>query len=141
MARLGRRRIAEVGPRSAHIAGLPYACFADPAALHSGDLRLETVAPRAGDPSEYACVIAGEHRFALTATCAANALELVPGDSHAHAHGSTALAAFVPLARRLRCSPEDAAVALIGATQFNVMLLRRLLATPQRALPRKRQPS
>ena len=25
MARLGRRRVAEVGPRSAHVAGLPYA--------------------------------------------------------------------------------------------------------------------
>src|SRR5213078_3622219 len=33
MARLGRKRIDEVGPRSAHVAGLPYACFADPAAL------------------------------------------------------------------------------------------------------------
>src|SRR4029079_5821546 len=28
MARLGRRKVAEVGPRSAHVAGLPYACFA-----------------------------------------------------------------------------------------------------------------
>ena len=28
MARIGRRRVEETGPRSAHVAGLPYACFA-----------------------------------------------------------------------------------------------------------------
>jgi N-methylhydantoinase A/oxoprolinase/acetone carboxylase beta subunit len=111
MARLGRRRIAEVGPRSAHIAGLPYACFARPDELLAGDLRLEAVAPRPGDPAAYACLVAAGRRFALTATCAANALGLVPEGSHAR--GEAALAAFAPLGRRLRTSPEDAARALL----------------------------
>jgi N-methylhydantoinase A/oxoprolinase/acetone carboxylase beta subunit len=111
MARLGRRRIAEVGPRSAHIGGLPYACFAPPDELLEHELRLEAVAPRAGDPQEYACVATGERRFALTATCAANALGLVP--EHAHAHGEAVLAAFAVLGRRLRMGPEAAAQALL----------------------------
>jgi N-methylhydantoinase A len=111
MARLGRRRIAEVGPRSAHIAGLPYACFAPPEELLGHELRLEALAPRPGDPPEYACVAAAERRYALTATCAANALGLVP--ERAHAHGEAVLAAFAVLGQRLRVGPEAAARALL----------------------------
>jgi N-methylhydantoinase A/oxoprolinase/acetone carboxylase beta subunit len=116
LARLGRRRLAEVGPRSAHIAGLPYACFAPPEQLLESELRLEAIAPRPGDPAEYACVVAGDRRFALTATCAANALGLIPEASHAH--GEAALAAFALLGRRLRTTPEEAARALLdGAVE------------------------
>jgi N-methylhydantoinase A/oxoprolinase/acetone carboxylase beta subunit len=115
MARLGRRRIAEVGPRSAHIAGLPYACFAPIEELHA-ELSLETVAPRPGDPAEYACVVAGERRFALTATCAAHALGLVAGEDSERR--DAVLAAFAPLGRRLRSSSEKAARALLdGAVE------------------------
>ena len=67
----GRRRIDEVGPRSAHVAGLPYACFAD-AGASSPARALELIAPRAGDPEAYAVVRAPRRaRCALTATCAA----------------------------------------------------------------------
>jgi N-methylhydantoinase A/oxoprolinase/acetone carboxylase beta subunit len=111
MARLGRRRLSEVGPRSAHIAGLPYACFADPDDLE--DAELELVAPRPGDPVAYAAVCAGGRRWALTATCAANALGLVPPGAHAHGSAAAARAAFDPLAARLRCSPQDAARTLL----------------------------
>lgn len=103
MCRLRRHRIVEAGPRSAHVAGLPYACFADPATFR--DARLELVAPRVGDPEAYATIrtLQGD-RFALTATCAATALGLVAG----HAP-EAALAAFAPLARQLRTTPEGAA--------------------------------
>ena len=50
MARLGRRRIEEAGPRSAHVAGLPYACFAD-AGRRSTAPSSSCVAPRAGRPA------------------------------------------------------------------------------------------
>jgi N-methylhydantoinase A len=123
MARLRRRRIAEVGPRSAHIAGLPYACFAPREELLGGQLRLEAIAPRVGDPEEYACVIAGERRYALTATCAANALGLVP--ESAHAHGEAVLAAFAVLGRRLRVAPEEAAQALLDAAVEKVAAAAR----------------
>src|SRR5204863_2016418 len=58
MARLGRRKIEEVGPRSAHVAGLPYACFATEEQLQGATLQL--IAPRPGDPEAYATVVAGE---------------------------------------------------------------------------------
>jgi N-methylhydantoinase A len=109
MPRLGRRRLEDVGPRSAHIAGLPYACFADPAELE--EAQLELIAPRQGDPQAYAVLSAPDaRRWALTATCAANALGLVD-DAGQWSHGSSeaALIGFAELGARLRRSAEQAA--------------------------------
>ena len=100
MALLKRRSVADTGPRSAHIAGLPYACFAGTETFAAATL--EEVAPRDGDPAAYACVRAGGRLYALTATCAAAAL-----------HGEPVLAAFGPLAARLRTTPEGAARRLL----------------------------
>jgi N-methylhydantoinase A/oxoprolinase/acetone carboxylase beta subunit len=116
MALLKRRSIVQTGPRSAHIAGLPYACFADPSELAGA--QLELVAPREGDPEAYACIRAGGKLYALTATCAANALGLVAGDAYSFAGGEAALAAFLPLAERLKTTPEGAARRLLdGAVE------------------------
>ncbi|HEY7793719.1 MAG TPA: hydantoinase/oxoprolinase family protein [Gaiellaceae bacterium] len=111
MALLKRRSLAETGPRSAHIAGLPYACFAS--AETFGGAELELVAPRDGDPEAYACIRAGGELYALTATCAANALGVVPEDAYSFAGRDAALAAFAPLAARLRTTPEGAAHRLL----------------------------
>jgi N-methylhydantoinase A len=109
MARLGRRRVDDAGPRSAHVAGLPYACFAEPDALAGA--RAELVAPVAGDPERYAVLATpGGDRYAVTATCAAYALGRVEGDRAA------ALAAFEALASELRQPAERAAEAVLGAT-------------------------
>jgi N-methylhydantoinase A/oxoprolinase/acetone carboxylase beta subunit len=115
MARLGRRKLEEVGPRSAHVAGLDYACFADAADLAGVEAGL--VAPRDGDPEAYAVVRAPDGRtWALTATCAANALGLVDGDEHwSHGSRDAALAGFAALGARLRKSPEEAAQAMLDA--------------------------
>lgn len=116
MARLGRRWIAEVGPRSAHIADLPYACFAPAEALAGAEL--ESISPRPGDPEAYAVARAGGRRYALTATCAANALGLVREGAYAYGSREAALAAFAPLARRLATSSEGAARRLLdGAVE------------------------
>jgi N-methylhydantoinase A len=110
---LGRRRVAEVGPRSAHLAGLEYACYADPAELEQG-VRIELIAPQEGDPDRYAVVAVRDRRLALTATCAANALGLVEPETYARGSRDAALAAFAPLAERLRMNrAEDAAQAVL----------------------------
>ena len=110
MARVGRRRLEDVGPRSAHLAELPYACFATPEEL--ADARLELRAPRAADPADYAVICAAGGDFALTATCAANALGLADG---AYSAGSrdTARLAFGPLAERLRTTVDEAATRVL----------------------------
>lgn len=108
LGRLGRRKVARTGPRSAHLAELPYACFADPAQLARTEVEL--VAPRPGDPGDHAVLGDGEHRWALTATCAATALgaRVIPPGSR-----EAALAGFEALGRRLRRSPERAARELL----------------------------
>ncbi len=111
LALLGRRGVSEVGPRSAHIAGLPYASFATLDELRGAELAL--VAPRDGDPEAYACVDAAGGRFALTATCASIALGLAPPDAYPDSSKEAALAAFEPLAERLRGTPADAARAVL----------------------------
>ena len=110
MARVGRRRLEDVGPRSAHLAELPYACFATPEEL--ADARLELRAPRAGDPVDYAVICAAGGDFALTATCAANARGLADA---AYAAGSREAArlAFAPLAERLRTTVDEAATRVL----------------------------
>ncbi|UCC67323.1 MAG: hypothetical protein JSV79_09320, partial [Armatimonadota bacterium] len=81
MPRLRGSAIADVGPRSAHVAGLSYACFTDPASLAAGEgrPRIDSVAPLPGDPADYAVLDAGSgERVAVTLTCAANAAGRVP---------------------------------------------------------------
>jgi len=107
MIRLQGTTIAGVGPRSAHIAGLPYACFADPAELAGATV--ESIAPRPDDPADYVVLSTKDGRFALTLTCAANALGVVPADAYAHADPETARLALAPLAAVLGVSVEDAA--------------------------------
>ena len=51
MLRSRRKRVYGVGPRSAHIAGLPYACFLTVADFEGATTEL--IAPRPGDPVEY----------------------------------------------------------------------------------------
>lgn len=96
--KFGRVRVADVGPRSAHIAGLPYACFARREDFEGAEPRL--IAPRPGDPIEYLVLETPKgRRFALTATCAANALGSVPADAYSRADQETALKAFEIAAR------------------------------------------
>lgn len=108
MIRLSGRRVIQVGPRSAHIAGLPYACFARPEDLEDADLLL--ISPRPGDPSDYV-VIRGRsgQLFALTLTCAANLAGYVPEGDYAHADHQAAVLGFAALARHLGVTPEEAA--------------------------------
>ena len=121
MPLLGRRRLAEVGPRSAHLAGLPYACFAGPAELEGAELEL--IAPEGGDPDRYAVVAANGRRFGLTVTCASNALGLVTEGAHAHGSRAAALAGFTPLARWMGApAPEDAARAVLDGALAKIAL-------------------
>ena len=97
-SRLGRLRPEEVGPRSAHIAGLPDCAFARPEELAGA--WAERAAPRPGDPPEYAVIVTPSgRRFALTLTCAANALGEVPAGTYARGNAAAARLGFEALAR------------------------------------------
>jgi N-methylhydantoinase A len=97
LIRIADGSVREVGPRSAHIAGLRYACFA-PAEIFI-NARLIFFEPKPGDGDDFVAVETERHgRFALTTTCAANAAGLTVQGMHCYAPPEAARAAFAPLA-------------------------------------------
>ena len=100
--------IIDVGSRSAHIAGLAYASFQTPEIFEGA--KLVHIRPTARDTDAYVAVeCASGERFALTPTCAANLLGVVPEDAFAKGSGEAARMAFKPLAERIGLSVEDTA--------------------------------
>ena len=100
--------IVDVGARSAHIAGLAYASFQTPAIFENA--RLVHLRPTPRDTDDYIAIeTVGGERFALTPTCAANLLEIIPETAFAYGNAKAARAAFQPLAEKLGVSVEEAA--------------------------------
>ena len=107
-------RLIDVGPRSAHIAGLAYAAFADPDAIV--DPLIETFEPVSGDGDDHVAVRAADGtRYALTVTCAANVLGCTAPGVHAHGSPEAARRAFTALAQYLGVTVEAAALAVLDA--------------------------
>ena len=73
MVRQVNKNITDVGPRSAHIAGLPYCAFEK--VIPS---EIVSIKPLENDPSDYMAVRGEGKNYALTPTCASNFLGLVP---------------------------------------------------------------
>ena len=117
MPRVRGGEVTEVGPRSAHLAGFPYACFSRPEDLgREGDARAALLSPVAGDPADYAVVEtpAGK-RVAVTLTCAANALGRIAEGDWAHGSGESARIGLGALGRMLGQPAEVAAGAMVSA--------------------------
>lgn len=113
MVRIDDGKVTAVGPRSAHIAGLPYACYATADELR--DAKLATVSPMADDPADYAVLDAAGGRYAITMTCAANALGRVPEGDFARCDQDVAKAALAPLAAALGVDVATAAARVLDA--------------------------
>jgi N-methylhydantoinase A len=108
MIRVKNGAIVDVGARSAHIANLHYSAFQKPEIFENA--KLVFLRPTAHDTDDYIAVetINGE-RFALTPTCAANLLNLIPENAFAKGNQESARLAFLPLANELNVSVEEAA--------------------------------
>ena len=111
MVRAGLKEIVDVGPRSAHIAGLRYASFTEPAVIEGA--HVERIRPTPHDPSDYvALVCADGSRIALTPTCASNMLGYVPETAFLDGSAESARRAFHILADAwLRSDPEESRAA------------------------------
>jgi N-methylhydantoinase A len=108
LVRWSGKKITDVGPRSAHISGLRYSCFAEPQELEGG--QIITFMPKEGDPIDYIGLEVGAgKRFAITTTCAANALGLIPDNDYAKGDQKSAQLALSILAQRLGMDMEDVA--------------------------------
>ena len=112
MVRVHDRAIVEVGPRSAHIAGLPYAAFADLAELV--EPQLVFVQPKPEDPADYVAVrMKNGKQYAITTTCAANALGIVKPEFYSHGNRESARRAIAPLAAHLGIAIDEAATRIL----------------------------
>lgn len=90
-------KIMDVGPRSAHIAGLPYACFADSEQLKGSCVNLRK--PTDEDKNTAITIVSPSGKeYAVTLTCAANYYGLVPEGDYAHAEKSSVEIVFNLLA-------------------------------------------
>jgi N-methylhydantoinase A len=112
--------LVDVGPRSAHIAGLPYAAFADPRQIR--DAIVEPFEPKPGDGRDYIAIrTASGERFALTTTCAANALGLTAPDMHSHGNRQAARNAFAALGSYLGTDIDTVAHAVLERATDKVL--------------------
>lgn len=101
------KEIANIGPRSAHIAGLRYECFAEDS-LKDCEIRL--ISPRESDPCEYATVLCKNNAsYSLTLAGAANLLGYVPTEDYAHGIDIPNRDAWDAFGKYLGISGDDAA--------------------------------
>ena len=108
MVRANKNGIIDVGPRSAHIAGLDYAVYSDEDEII--DPQIEFFSPKPGDPADYVAIrCANGKRLAITTSCAANVLGLVKPHHFSYGNVKAAIKAMKALADYLGVSVEEAA--------------------------------
>lgn len=116
MLRARKGRLYGVGPRSAHIAGLPYCCYL-PAERISG-ATATTYAPRPDDPEDYVVLrLPDGESAALTNTCAAVAIGVVqPGDyAGVNADADAARSGFAIAGTLVGMTGDELAHHMLGA--------------------------
>jgi N-methylhydantoinase A len=101
-------KIVDVGSRSAHIAGLHYACFQTPSVFEGA--KLVHLRPTEKDADDYTAIeTTSGKRYSLTPTCAANLLGIIPDTAFAKGNTEAARLAFKPLADAIGKTVEDTA--------------------------------
>ncbi|MDF2737396.1 MAG: hydantoinase/oxoprolinase [Nitrososphaeraceae archaeon] len=108
LIRIAKNRIIDVGPRSAHIAGLKYSCFVEPKELENA--RIITFKPNDNDPGDYICIQTHDNKkIAITNTCAANALGLIMKEDYAFGNRVSAIRSLSLLGEKMGISYQEAA--------------------------------
>lgn len=112
MIRLSKNGVTDVGPRSAHIAGLDYAVFTPEEEIV--DPQLELFSPKEGDPADYVAIkLASGKRITLTNSCAANVLGLVKPEHFSYGNVNAARKAMQPVADYLGVTVEEVATQIL----------------------------
>lgn len=120
MVRAAGGKLTDVGPRSAHIAGLDYAAFTPPEELEGAEL--EFFQPKPEDPADYVAVKGKSgKRVAVTNTCAANALGIVTPEYFAYGDRESCVRAIAPLAKFLGVSVEEAAKRILQKSSDKII--------------------
>jgi N-methylhydantoinase A/oxoprolinase/acetone carboxylase beta subunit len=128
MVRVKGKEVIDVGPRSAHIAGLPYSAFAKTEEIIEPELVF--IQPKEDDPADYGAIrVKGGQMYAITNTCAANALGIVKPEYYSYGNAEAARRAIAPLASQLGVSIGDAARRILDvATDKIIPVIHSLIA-------------
>lgn len=124
LIRISGKKIIDVGPRSAHIAGLEYSCFVDPTELDNS--RLIAFKPSENDPDNYICIETESKKLiAITNTCAANALGLIKEGDYASGNKDAAKKALNLLAKKIGVSTYKEAAQIV--LDFSIKKIQRII--------------
>ncbi|WP_211254314.1 hydantoinase/oxoprolinase family protein [Caldanaerobacter subterraneus] len=119
MIRLGDKDIEDVGPRSAHIAGLPYAVYSDPEEIIEPEIVY--IKPKKNDPDNYVAIKSKNGKiFAVTVSCAANVLGYVKPEDYAYGNREAARKALEPIAKKLNKTIEEVAERIMNIASMKV---------------------
>ncbi|AAM25715.1 N-methylhydantoinase A/oxoprolinase/acetone carboxylase beta subunit [Caldanaerobacter subterraneus subsp. tengcongensis MB4] len=119
MIRLGDKDIEDVGPRSAHIAGLPYAVYSDPEEIIEPEIVY--IKPKKNDPDNYVAIKSKNGKiFAVTVSCAANVLGYVKPEDYAYGNQEAARKALEPIAKKLNKTVEEVAERIMNIASMKV---------------------
>ncbi|HET9097766.1 MAG TPA: hydantoinase/oxoprolinase family protein [Candidatus Baltobacteraceae bacterium] len=120
MIRVNEHNIIDVGPRSAHIAGLKYASFVEPQLFEGA--KIQHIRPTEHDTPDYVAIVAADGtRVALTPTCASNMLGYVPEHAFARGNAQSARRGFEVLAQYLQADPKQLARDLLDIASAKVI--------------------
>lgn len=98
MIRVNKSGVVDVGPRSAHIANLPYACFTPPEEIE--DPQVVTFQPMPGDAEDYLMLqCKNGKKLTLTVSCAANYLGYIKPENYSYGNIESARIALEAVAR------------------------------------------
>lgn len=115
MIRGNKDGVIDVGPRSAHIAGLPYAAFTDPEEIVEPEI--EFFSPKEGDPKDYITIkLKSGKKITITNTCAANVLNLVKPGQFAYGNRESAVKAMQVVADYMNITVEKLAEDILENT-------------------------
>ncbi|ADH60288.1 Hydantoinase/oxoprolinase [Thermoanaerobacter mathranii subsp. mathranii str. A3] len=128
MVRLGDKDIEDVGPRSAHIADLPYAVYSDPEEIIEPEIVY--IKPKKNDPDNYVAIKSKNGKiFAITVSCAANVLGYVRPEDYAYGNQEAARKALEPIAKKLNKTVEEVAKKIMDIASMKVIKVVEQLIT------------
>lgn len=106
MVRASKDGVVDVGPRSAHIAGMPYAVYTPIEEIE--DPQVEFFSPKKGDPADYVYIkLKSGKKITITNSCAANVLGYVTPEDYSYGNPEAARKAIEPLAKYMNISVEE----------------------------------
>lgn len=112
MVRANKQGVVDVGPRSAHIAGLDYAVFTDADKIKGP--KVEFFSPKQGDPDDYVRIrLEDGSAVTITNSCAANVLGLVKPEHFSYGNVESARKAMKALADYCGTIVEDIATQIM----------------------------